>query len=35
MNGDKIKTETKEDRRNTKQAIDDLIKENRKLPLLF
>lgn len=35
MNGKKIKTNTKEDRENTKQEIDDLIEKNEKLPLLF
>lgn len=35
MIGKKIKTETKEDRINTKNKIDELIAKNERLPLLI
>lgn len=34
MNGEKIKTETKEQRENTKKDIDKLIKKNKDLFLI-
>lgn len=35
MLGKKIRTNTKEQREDTKRRIDELIEKNRKLPLLF